>query len=86
MTSVRTYAVNASGGLRAEVGVSGAAHNCGTDSSTYYFDSDKIGLDAVKSVVALSLTAQTTERAVEVTFDCAYGGGYGWGVALMVAN
>ena len=77
---VRPYAIGTSG-LREEIGIA-ASHTCGTQPSTYYFDSDKIGVEAVKAILATALQAMATGKTVHPTYDCNYGGGYGWGVAL----
>jgi hypothetical protein len=84
IVSVRTYPLGGAG-LRAQIQVSGGTHNCGTAASVYYFDSDKIGIEAVKAVLAVALTAQASQRAIFITYDCSFGGGgYGWGYAIQV--
>ena len=84
VTYVRSYPGNP-GELRVELGVSGAVHNCGTQQDIYYFDSNKIGMDTVKAVLASSLTALTTDKLMHVTYDCAAGsGGYGWGIGVQI--
>jgi hypothetical protein len=82
ITGIRTYPAG-SAGLRVEVTVSGADHNCGTAPNIYYFDSDKIPLDVVKSSLAVAMGAFTAGRQVTLIYDCgAASGGFGWGMGI----
>ncbi|HZF32136.1 MAG TPA: hypothetical protein VE907_23670 [Gammaproteobacteria bacterium] len=81
VSSVRAYPDGAAG-LRVELVVTGANHSCGLYSNIYYFDSSKIPVDVVKSVLALTTSALVAGRPIVISYDCAIagGGGYGWGV------
>jgi len=87
VVSVRTYQVGVNVGLRAEIAVSGMSHTCGTGPTVFYFDSDKIPMDVVKSVMSLAFGAMVSGKKIGITYDCSLaGGGYGWAVALAVSN
>lgn len=82
---VRTYPINVSVGLRAQVGISGFTNTCGNGDNSIYFDSDKISIDAVKAILATALAAQAQGKKVSLTYDCSLaGGGWAWGTALTV--
>ena len=86
VTYVRSYPMGSTG-LRLELGVTGAGHSCGTDSSVYYFDSTSIGMDATKALLALAFGAMSTGKTVVITYDCAIAsGGFGWGIGIKVSN
>jgi len=85
ITYVRTYQVGQDG-LRVQVGISGATHDCGNTPNTFYFDSNKIPIDVVKAVLSLSFGAFAAGKSVYVTYDCSFGGGYGWGVGISVTK
>jgi len=85
ITKVRTYQLGQTGDFRAQITVSGAAHNCGTQPNIFYFDTNKIPAEVVKAVLSLAFGAMVSGKEVNITYDCAItGGGYGWGVALTV--
>ncbi len=87
VTFVRTYALNGTVGLRAQIGVSGFTNTCSTNGdNSVYFDSDKISLDAVKAVLATALAAQAQGKRVSLSYDCSLAGGnnWAWGVALSI--
>lgn len=86
VTDVRTYQ-QGTDGLRAQITVSGATHDCGTEPSTFFFDSVKTTLDVVKAVMSLAFGAMVAGKQVIITYDCTLStGGYGWGTALRVTN
>jgi len=84
--SVRTYQVGTDG-LRAQITLSGATHDCGTQPTILYFDSHIIPTDVVKAVLSLAFGAMAADHSVIATYDCSLGsGGYGWGYALSVTK
>lgn len=86
VSSVRTYQIGTDG-LRAQIMLSGANHDCGTGPNTFYFDTGKVPADVVKAVISLAFGAMVAGKPVRITYDCSlHGGGYGWGVALSVSN
>jgi len=46
----------------------------------------KIPIDVVKAVLSLSFGAFAAGKSVYVTYDCSFGGGYGWGVGISVTK
>lgn len=86
VVSVRTYQLG-DDGLRAQITLSEASHECGTDPSVFYFDTGNVNTEVVKSVLSLAFGAMVSGKQVKVTYDCSLSeGGYGWGIAISVFN
>jgi len=86
VSNVRTYAAGVDG-LRAQITLSGAVHDCGTGPTTFYFDTGKVNTEVVKAVLALAFGAMAAGKRVIITYDSTLsGGGYGWATALQVLN
>ena len=86
ISAVRTYPY-ATDGLRVQITLSGTTHECGTSSTLIYYDSNKIPMDVVKSVMSLAFGAMLAGKSIVATYDCTLaGGGWGWGWGLQVVN
>ncbi len=86
ISSVQTYPLDTTG-MRVEIALTGASHNCGNGASVFYYDSNKIPMETVKSSMSVALSAMMAGKSVNVTYDCSLGsGGFGWGVGVTTFN
>ena len=81
---VRSYPLGMDG-LRAEIRVSGVSHDCGTQPNIFYFDTGKVNIDAVRSIMSLAFGAMVSGKKVVITYDCSlHSSGFGWGTGVRV--